>query len=87
MLDLATLTDLPKINEMLKTEKEFSILYSRLEKTIGDLEFLKGEKTFWTLSNLIIYLELPEGARMANKRQPFRINIFNVYGARKDSIC
>lgn len=57
-------TKIKKINEMLKTEKEFSNLCSRLEKTIGDLESLKGEKTCWALSDLIICLESPEDARI-----------------------
>lgn len=56
--------EIKKINEMLKTEKEFSCLCSRLEKTIGDLESSKGEKTCWTLSDLIICLESPEDARI-----------------------
>ena len=57
-------TEIKKINEMLKTEKEFSSLCSRLEKIIGDLESSKGEKTCWILSDLIICLESPEDARI-----------------------
>ena len=57
-------TEIKKINDMLKNEKEFSSLCSRLEKIIGDLESSKGEKTCWTLSDLIICLELPEDARI-----------------------
>lgn len=58
------ITEIKKINEMLKTEKEFNSLCSCLEKTIKDLESSKGERMCWTLSDLIICLESPEDARI-----------------------